>query len=172
MFQLDKTQKRPSRDDLYISMAKLVAQRTTCLRRAVGCVLTNARGHVLATGYNGVAAGQSHCNDSMRYNAQHDRWEATDIHPRACPGSQEPSGTNLDACQAIHAEQNALLQCRDVWEIDTCYCTASPCMTCAKLLLNTSCKRIVFLEAYPAANVQSLWESSGREWVQYTGTGL
>ena len=161
MFQLDKTQKRPSRDQLYMDMAKLVAQRTTCLRRAVGCVLTNTRGHVLATGYNGVAAGQKHCNERVD-----DPVYTQDFYPHACPGSQAPSGTNLDACQAIHAEQNALLQCRDVYDIGTCYCTASPCMTCTKLLLNTSCKRIVFSEEYPAPAAKELWISSGREWVQ------
>jgi dCMP deaminase len=157
-WSLDKTQKRPSRDQLYMDMAKLVAQRTTCLRRAVGCVLVNKRGHVLATGYNGVAAGQPHCN-------QHDPFEPTG-YPHACAGHDAPSGTNLDACQAIHAGQNALLQCRDIYEIDTCYCTASPCMTCTKLLLNTSCQRIVFAEEYPHNEAGELWTKSGRVWVK------
>jgi hypothetical protein len=40
-----------------------------------------------------------------------------------------PSGTGLDVCEAIHAEQNALLQCKDVEQIDTAYVTAMPCMT-------------------------------------------
>jgi deoxycytidylate deaminase len=65
---------RPTRDQLYIEMAKLVAQRTTCLRRAVGCVLVNARGHVLATGYNGVAGGQPHCNETKREGRDYEPW--------------------------------------------------------------------------------------------------
>jgi deoxycytidylate deaminase len=44
--------------------------------------------------------------------------------------------------------------------------TASPCMTCAKLLLNTSCKRIVFLEEYPHSASEGLWVSTGREWTK------
>lgn len=154
---------RPSKDQWAMELATVTAERATCLRRRVGCVLLSGRGHVLATGYNGVAAGQAHCNEItgvVRVG------EATYGH--ACPGSQSPSGTNLDGCQAIHAEQNALLQCRDVYEIHTCYVTASPCITCVKLLLNTSCERIVFTEAYPHKAAQDLWVQAGRAWEQFT----
>jgi len=146
---------RPSRDEWALKLALLTAQRTTCCRRAVGCVLLNARGHVLATGYNGVAAGLPHCNH------QHG-----DEFPHACSGAKAPSGTNLDGCQAIHAEQNAMLQCKDVYSIHTCYVTASPCMTCIKLLLNTSCERIVFVEEYPHSAARELWTGAGRAWEQ------
>ena len=149
---------RPSRDEWALKLALLTAQRSTCLRRAVGAVLLNERGHVLATGYNGVAAGQFHCND-------HDPYYDTG-YPHACSSIHASSGTDLDGCQAIHAEQNALLQCRDVYSIHTCYVTVSPCMTCTKLLLNTSCQRIVFLHEYPHQAAQ-LWINSGREWFQW-----
>lgn len=152
---------RPTRDRWALSVAILTATRSTCLRRHVGCVLLNTRGHVLATGYNGVAAGQPHCNE-------HDQFDALGF-PFACAGANSPSGTNLDACQAIHAEQNALLQCRDIYDIHTCYTTVSPCMTCAKLLLNTSCKRLVFLAKYPHPEVLTLWENADRTWETYEG---
>jgi dCMP deaminase len=151
---------RPSRDEWALKLALLTAQRTTCCRRAVGCVLLNARGHVLATGYNGVAAGQPHCNDVD------DVGFGPVIHPHACSGVTSPSGTNLDGCQAIHAEQNAMLQCKDVYSIHTCYVTASPCMTCIKLLLNTSCERVVFVEEYPHSAAKELWTGAGRAWEQ------
>lgn len=112
-------------------MASVVATRATCVRRRVGCVLVNRRGHVLATGYNGRTAGAVHCFDAP------------------CAGASLPSGSGHDLCEAVHAEQNALLQCRDVFEMHTCYCTTVPCITCAKLLLNTSCERVVYLEPYP-----------------------
>lgn len=149
---------RLTRDEWAIELAQVVAKRSTCLRRQVGCVLLNARGHILATGYNGTAAGQLHCN-------QHDPFEPTGF-PHACLGAHAPSGTNLDACEAIHAEQNALLQCRDVYAIHTCYATASPCMTCTKLLLNTSCERIVYVNEYPQPEAGMLWRSAGREWTK------
>jgi dCMP deaminase len=82
-------------------------------------------------------------------------------------GASAASGQSLDACEAIHAEQNALLQCRDAWDIDTCYVSASPCVTCTKLLLNTSCRRIVFREVYPHSQAQELWSRRpGNVWLQ------
>lgn len=150
---------RPSRDEWAMGLALLTAKRATCLRRQVGCVLLNQRGHVLATGYNGVAAGQPHCN-------QYDHFHPIGF-PDACAGAHAPSGTNLDGCQAIHAEQNALLQCRDVYAINTAYVTASPCVTCCKLLLNTSCERIVYGVAYPHTAAQELWTAAGRQWQHY-----
>lgn len=156
---------RPNRDQWAIGLASLTALRTTCLRRSVGCVLLNERGHVLSTGYNGIAAGLPHCNE-------HDPFFETGF-PHACSGAHSPSGTNLDSCQAIHAEQNALLQCRDVYSIHSCYVTTSPCITCAKLLLNTSCQRIIFVEEYPHLEVRLLWQSAGREWTQiFVNKGL
>lgn len=150
---------RPSRTQWAMEVALCTARRSTCLRRAVGCVLLNDRGHVLATGYNGVAAGLPHCNQEV---------PATGEYPHACDGAHSASGTNLDGCQAIHAEQNALLQCRDVYGIAECICTTAPCMTCTKLLLNTGCQIITYLEDYPHAEAaRKLWVSAGRVWRQH-----
>ncbi len=135
--------KRITRDNYFLQIAQLVAKRGTCHRRQVGAVLVNDIGHIIATGYNGVPRGFDHCLDGGG--------EAL------CPAATALSGTNLDACYAIHAEQNALLQCANVEAIDTCYCTASPCISCIKLLLNTSCKRIIFIEEYPQAYAKNLW---------------
>ena len=117
-------------DWYFLKMAFLVSERATCARRKVGCVIVNSKNHVVATGYNGVASGQEHCIDNP------------------CGGAKFKSGEGLDVCQAIHAEQNALLQCRDVYDIETIYCTVSPCIHCVKLLLNTSVKNIIFGEKY------------------------
>jgi len=137
---------RPTRDELYLSMAELVATRGTCPRRAVGCVLVDVRGRVLATGYNGVASGRPHCAEG---------------HP--CPGANCPSGEGLDKCDAIHAEQNAILLLHDPWSVDTVYVTASPCVSCVKLLLGTSARRIVCREVYPHADALRWWRDAGRE---------
>lgn len=139
---------RPSRDTLMIGLAHLMSLRGTCARRKVGCVLTNPRGHVLATGYNGPASGEPHCTSSP------------------CSGATAAPGTGLSVCEAIHAEVNAVLQCHDVHAIDTVYCTASPCRDCVKILMNTSAKRVVFLQEYPHPESRDLWTRAGREWVQ------
>ena len=157
---------RPTKDEWGIELARVTARRATCLRRHVGCVLVDIRGHVLATGYNGVAAGLPHCNEETQWISQDGGYS---VYGHACSGARSPSGTNLEGCQAIHAEQNALLQCRNVWEIHTCYVTVSPCVSCVKMLLNTSCTRIVFGEKYPHDAARQLWEESGRAWIKLSG---
>lgn len=139
---------RFSRDQVGLLIAWTWALRGTCVRRKVGCLLTDADGYPLGSGYNGPASGEPHCVDEP------------------CPGAELTSGTGLDKCIAIHAEQNALLRCSDIRQIDTCYVTASPCTFCVRLLLNTPCKRIVFAEEYPQSEPRLRWVNyGGREWV-------
>lgn len=135
---------RPSISVYMMGIALMAASRATCVRRSVGCVLVNRLNHILATGYNGVPRGMVHCA-LMK-----------------CPGAEAPSGQSLDGCMATHAEQNALLQCKDVEEITTAYVTAQPCITCVKLLMNTGCRSIVYLEPYPHPMAQRLWADAGR----------
>lgn len=161
---------RISKDAWGLQLAAITAQRGTCCRRQVGAVLLDGLGHVISTGYNGVAAGLRHCNDpnpatGRRFMGQEAAVTLVKF-PNACPGAESPSGTNLDACQAIHAEANALLQCRDVQQIYSCYVTCSPCISCIKMLMNTTCQRIVFAEEYPHPEAKRLWVSTGRDWVQ------
>ena len=162
---------RPTRDQWAMSIAELTAQRTTCKRRAVGAVLLNGRGHLIATGYNGVASGMAHCNERVVQivpTVKHE-FAAVDTYPYACAGAGAAPGTQLDACGAIHAEINCLLQCPNVYEIATCYVTTAPCVSCTKALLNTSCKEIMFMGDYPqAAASKALWESAGRVWRRYS----
>jgi dCMP deaminase len=138
------------KDLVFLEMAKSVTRLSTCARRSVGCVLVDSRARVLATGYNGVAAGMPHCSEGHR-----------------CAAADAPSGTRLDACEAIHAEANALLQCRAIDLINVAYVTTPPCVACTKLLLNTGCSRIVALGDYPQAEAaKELWERAGRVWSQ------
>jgi len=165
---------RPSKDQIWLNICKELAKQTTCVRKGVGCVLLDANGHVLSTGYNGVASGLPHCNeerkDGVWYGIESPEKLKSKLHceyPHACEGAKYDSGEGLGKCQAIHAEQNALLQCPDIMKIHTCYTTSSPCNEqCIKLLLNTSCQRIVFLEEYSKSGKEA-WLAAGREWVYH-----
>lgn len=144
---------RESRDSYFLRIASVVSSRGTCGRRRVGAILVDARQHIIATGYNGTPAGFPHC-----------------LYDHECPGVRSLSGTHLDGCYAIHAEANALMQCSDVSKIDTCYSTASPCISCTKLLLNTGCRRICFLEEYPHPDAKELWlvKNPAESWLKVT----
>ena len=85
------------------------------------------------------------------------------IVPKA--GAGAASGAALDACAAIHAEQNCVLSLRDRRDLHSVYVTVSPCVSCLKLLLNTACQRIVFLDEYADMSGKALWLKEGREWI-------
>lgn len=128
-------QHRPSWDEYFLEMAKLVAKRSTCLRRSVGAVLVREK-RILATGYNGAPSGLKHCIEigCMRQKLK------------------IPSGQRHELCRALHAEQNALIQA-SLHGISvngaTLYATNQPCVICAKMLINAGIKEIVIAQGYP-----------------------
>lgn len=134
------------KDLVWLRVAFEVSRLGTCARRTVGCVLLDARGRVLSTGHNGGLPGAPHCIDVP------------------CPGVNETSGAGLDWCDAIHAEQNAMIYCPTPSLVHTIYCTDSPCDSCVKLLLSVPAQRLVFAREYPHPRSRSRWEASGREW--------
>lgn len=136
--------RRPTIDEYFIVQAMHASSRGSCVRRRVGCILTNSKNHVLATGYNGLPSGVVNCTDNP------------------CAGAHSPSGTNLAACGATHAEINALQQCPNIFQIQTAYVTASPCTHCIDQLLFTSCQRIVYLQEYPHKDSFHKWRGDGR----------
>lgn len=139
---------RPDWDEYFSMMALVVATRGSCCRRRVGCVLVSSDNMTLSTGYNGKAAGLVNCLD------------------RPCSGATSGGGANLDNCEAIHAELNAVLRCKDVDKVSTAYVTCSPCVSCVNVLLGTSATRIVFTELYAnSSESERRWKEAGREWI-------
>lgn len=114
----------------WIIVARAVSEMGTCPRRKVGALILSSRGHILATGYNGMPSGMGACQDSP------------------CDGLGRPSGEGLDKCLAVHAEQNALLQCLDIQDARVLVTTTSPCMHCIKMLLNTPITDIIYNKMY------------------------
>jgi dCMP deaminase len=125
---------RPSFDATFMEMCGLVSQRTTCPRRAVGAVIAKDN-HVLTTGYNGAPKGFPHPIDTGCIR------EELGI----------PSGQFSDVCPCLHAEQNAILQAAlfGVSVKDgTLYCTTQPCTQCARMVVNSGLRRVVYQEEY------------------------
>jgi dCMP deaminase len=121
---------RPTIDEYYLAMLPLVASRGTCPRRQVACILTDDHGRLCATGYNGNAPGLPHCVDVP------------------CPGAEVIGGARED-CEAVHAEESALLQARSSRrEPRTAYCSLTPCFGCANLLLSAGITRVVAVRMY------------------------
>lgn len=126
---------RPSYDEYFMRMAFLAASRSTCLRRKVGAVLVKEK-HVLSTGYNGPPKGLRHCNETGCLREQ----------------LNIPSGERHEICRGLHAEQNAIIQAA-LFGISikdsVLYVTNTPCVVCAKMLINAGVIEIIYEGEYP-----------------------
>jgi dCMP deaminase len=132
---------RPSWDEYFLDIAKLVAKRSTCLRRNYGAVLVKDN-IIVSTGYNGAARGESNCIDTSecvreQYNV--------------------PKGERYELCVAVHAEQNAIIAGEPLkMQGGTIYvagsardggpASAEPCLLCRRMIKNAMIRRVVYLD--------------------------
>ena len=141
--------KRPTWDEYFMKMAYLAAERSTCIRHHVGAVVVK-NNHIISSGYNGAAAGVKDCTEL------------------GCLRDQMgiASGTRHEICRAIHAEQNAIIQAAlhgAGTEGASIYCTHSPCIICAKMVVNAKIKKFVTAKHYPDKAFEELFKEAGVE---------
>ncbi len=138
---------RPSWDQYFMKMAVLVAERSTCLRHNIGAIIVKNK-RVLTTGYNGAAKGVKDCLD---LGCLRDKLGIE-------------SGTRHEICRAIHAEQNAIIQ-GGLHGINieggTMYSTHSPCMICAKMIVNAGIKEVVSYHDYADKDAREFLKQAG-----------
>ena len=126
---------RLSWDEYFMNIARLVAERSTCMRNRVGAIIVRDK-HILATGYNGAPQGMRHCEETGCLRAE----------------LNIPSGERHELCRGIHAEQNAIIQAAAFGMSiagGTIYSTHHPCVVCSKMIINAGIKRIVIEDDYP-----------------------
>ena len=128
---------RPSKDEYYLNIARVVSSRSTCLKRQYGAVIVN-NAEIISTGYNGAPRGEKHCLDRGKC----DRMK-----------SKNNSGDYSD-CFSVHAEQNAIISASRHEMIGaTLYLVGfngeeelenpEPCPICSRMIQNAGIKRVV-----------------------------
>jgi len=140
---------RPGFDDYVLKIASVVAERSTCRRHHMGAVAVRDK-HILTTGYNGAPAGQKDC---LELGCIRDQMNIA-------------SGEKQETCRAIHAEQNVIIQAAlhgISLEGSTIYCTHTPCVLCAKMLVNARIKRFVSFRKYSDDRFIDLFREAGIE---------
>ncbi len=154
MSQSIKQDNRPSWDDYFMSILDTVKERSTCLRRKVGAIIVKDK-RIISTGYNGAPSGLKHC------------YELGCIREKL----NIPSGQNHELCRGIHAEQNAIIQAA-MYGVSinkaTIYVTCSPCVQCAKMIINAGIKRVVYCGEYPDKLSEELLNEAGINLQKYT----
>ncbi len=144
---------RPSWDDYFMQILETVKTRSTCLRRQVGALIVKDK-RIVATGYNGAPSGLLHCYDVGCIREK----------------LKIPSGEKHELCRAIHAEQNAIIQAAAHGariQGAVMYITCSPCVLCAKMIINAGIEKIVFSGEYPDKMAIDMLNEAGVEMVRY-----
>jgi dCMP deaminase len=126
---------RPDWDEYFMSIAKVVAMRSNCMKRKVAAIIVKDR-RVVSTGYNGTPRGAKNCNEG------------------GCPrcNSMAESGTALDECLCCHGEENAITQAAyhgTSLKGSTLYTTFAPCLLCTKMIINSGIVEVVYNQDYP-----------------------
>jgi len=140
---------RPDSDEYFLKIASVVAERSTCRRHHIGAVAVKNK-HILATGYNGAPSGLKDCLEL------------------GCLRDERgiPSGERQELCRGIHAEQNVIIQASlhgVSLEGSTIYATHTPCILCAKMLVNAKIGRYVSFGKYNDDAFRSLFKEGGIE---------
>jgi dCMP deaminase len=143
--------KRPTWDEYFMKITRIVAERSTCMRRMVGAIIVIDK-KIVSTGYNGAPKGLRHCLEI------------------GCLREQKgvPSGERHELCRGAHAEQNAIIQAAGSgtsMEGATMYCTDSPCSTCTKMIINAGIRKLVLGKKYPDELGEELIREAGIETV-------
>jgi dCMP deaminase len=126
---------RPNWDDYFMSIAKVVATRSNCIKRKVAAIIVKDK-RVVSTGYNGTPRGAKNCNEG------------------GCPrcNSMALSGTALDECLCCHGEENAITQAAyhgTALKGAILYTTFAPCLLCTKMIINSGIVEVVYNQEYP-----------------------
>lgn len=149
---------RPDWDTYFIDIAHVVAKRSNCSRRQVAAVIVR-EGRIISTGYNGTPRGIRNCFEG------------------GCPrcAGEAPSGTSLGECICAHAEENAIVQAAYhgiAVRGGTLFCTTSPCLLCAKMIINAGLVEVVFEHAYHFTDqARGLFEEAGVRLRQFVREG-
>lgn len=136
-----KDQLRPGWDEYFITIARAVSARATCLRRRYGAVVTKDN-IIVSTGYNGAPAGMRDCLEVGKCTRKE---------------LQIPHGERYELCHSVHAEANAIIRASaDELKGATIYiagsdhgsaeCLSEPCMMCKRMILNARICKVVYAD--------------------------
>lgn len=137
-------------DSRFMKMADFIGSWSSCYQenRQVGAVIVRDK-RIITTGYNGAPSGVKSCKEKGECLRKK---------------LNIASGTRLESCYAVHAEQNAIAQAAKLGvSVDgaTIYVTHQPCTICTKMIINSGIKKVVYRNGYPDEFSKVLLDEAG-----------
>lgn len=162
-----KESRRHEFDIAYMRMAWAVSMLSRARRKQVGCVIVSEDDQVIAQGFNGTPSGfDNNCEDDWcdKFDKQ------TELCRKNCDFAKDNECTDCGYWRlktkkiVLHAEPNAITKCaksNHSTKGATMYVTLSPCIDCAKLIVQSEIKRLVYLEDYDKSEGVNFLEKAG-----------
>ena len=153
---------RRDKINYYLDIAESVLKRGTCMRRNFGAIIVK-NDEIISTGYVGAPRGRANCSD-LGYCTR----EKLNI----------PKGERYELCRSVHAEANAILNSTQSSLKDcTVYVTLFPCNECAKLIVQSRIKKVIYLsDKYNGTDsntaAKKILSNGGVEFEQYKGNTI
>lgn len=130
---------RPSWDETFMDICRVIAKRSTCLKLQTAAVLVKDT-NIVSIGYNGTPSKMTHCN----------------VHFSDTPTEVfQQIHHDWSVANELHAEMNALLQCYGDTRNSTMYTIYSPCINCAKCIVAAKIARVVYIHEYKRTFTES-----------------
>jgi deoxycytidylate deaminase len=181
--------RNPSLDETMMAVAFDLALQSHCIKRQVGAVLCSKDGYIVSGAYNEVPKGQDSCLNKYgmcyRDHVRNKHVNTTIKNMKYCPKCSEeitsieflpepscshcreslnifPHYKALDKCRSLHAEEATILK-TPPFEVDesTLYSTTFPCLQCAKRILQSEIKTVVYVDPYPESEAIEVLEKGG-----------
>lgn len=136
-------------DKKYMQLALKEAENANCIKGKVGAIIVKDE-EILSRGNNSVPIGCVPCT------------EETCIRKVL----KLKSGEKQELCRVVHAEQNAILNAlfkKNNLDDASMYVTKSPCMICAKIIINSKIKKVYYANKYPDENAFKILHEAGIE---------
>lgn len=137
-------------DLAYMKMALAMGSLSYAQRKQVGAIIVSDNDQVISQGFNGTPVGFDNC----------------------CERVNPDTGELETLPEVLHAEANAITKCAkygSTTKNGTLYVTLSPCINCAKLIIQSDIKRVVYLEDYRDSTGLDLLRKCGIEVVKLSG---
>ena len=146
-------------DSRFMKMADFIGSWSSCYQenRQVGAVIVRDK-RIITTGYNGAPSGVKSCKEKGECLRKK---------------LNIASGTRLESCYAVHAEQNAIAQAAKLGEsVDgaTIYVTHQPCTICTKMIINSGIKKVIYRNGYPDEFSKVLLDEAGVTLIKFDGS--
>ncbi len=186
--------RNPSEEETMMTAAATLALISQCIKRRVGAVLCDSSGYIISAAYNEVPGDQEKCfdkygmcyRDFVRSKFNKDLLSNFEFCP-ICSHELNIDGTickncgkdlsylippfkALDKCRSLHAEETTILKVAD-HQINgsILYSTTFPCLQCAKRILHTGIKQVVYVDPYPEEESIKMLEGGGVKTKKFEG---